>query len=486
MKKKGLSSVLTTVLIILLVLALIVLIWLMISRQIESGSSKLETGFYTSSFSIPRDKVFLDKEPSKNKLNFILKRNAGEARIKGVVIILKGSNKQEKDFRDYENVSIGELETLKIHLNYTNSEIESVEKIEVYSIIKNEKGVELTSRFPVASYKFEEIENEEKDIPPVPECTAGNQRQCNLTLGVCQDRNETCRLDETWPGCFAVDYGFDYQSGGESFCTDSFDNDCDGSIDCDDSDCSSNPRCQPIPGLILHYFLNKDVIDSSGNGNHGSIVGLINFANSGIENNSAEFNKNQYINAGTLGNFGSLVGNSSVSFWINTTDKTSLSRVIGIINPVISGLTTVLTIQTNSRLKSSNSNCDTNYFIPGSTAFYMSDLDVATNHYNRFARYITTDLYDGGWHHVVWNIVDSKTKNMEIYVDGVPQTLNIGPTICNQLATNFHDWKIGLFIGAGNNRGAGVDGKFKGQLDEIMIFNRSLSNTEIQALYNSY
>src|SRR3989344_3133244 len=140
MKKKGVSSVLTTVLIILLFLALIVLIWLMISRQIESGSSKLETGFYTSSFSIPRDKVFLDKEPSKNKLNFILKRNAGEARIKGVVIILKGSNKQEKDFRDYENVSIGELETLKIHLNYTNSEIESVEKIEVYSIIKNEKG----------------------------------------------------------------------------------------------------------------------------------------------------------------------------------------------------------------------------------------------------------------------------------------------------------------------------------------------------------
>jgi len=47
-----------------------------------------------------------------------LKRNAGEARIKGVVIILKGSNKQEKDFRDYENVSIGELETLKIQYPY--------------------------------------------------------------------------------------------------------------------------------------------------------------------------------------------------------------------------------------------------------------------------------------------------------------------------------------------------------------------------------
>lgn len=64
---------------------------------------------------------------------------------------------------------------------------------------------------------------------PAGWCANGLQSACELTRGVCMGKNKTC-TSNSWPVCGTVQYGANYQAGSESTC-DYLDNDCDGSVD---------------------------------------------------------------------------------------------------------------------------------------------------------------------------------------------------------------------------------------------------------------
>jgi hypothetical protein len=86
-------------------------------------------------------------------------------------------------------------------------------------------------------------------------------------------------------------------------------------------------------------------------------------------------------------------------------------------------------------------------------------------------RSTTETFIDNNWHHVVVNRFDD-TNNINIWVDGINQTLE---TTSSGRAT------LKSMIGARFLSDGSLH--FNGSIDDVMIFNRSLSTPEIQALY---
>lgn len=83
-------------------------------------------------------------------------------------------------------------------------------------------------------------------------------------------------------------------------------------------------------------------------------------------------------------------------------------------------------------------------------------------------------LYDNSWHHVVVNTLDHAGPS-EIYVDGVNKTLSVGG-----------DWRTDNRVTIGVNILTLTNTLyFNGSLDEVMVFNRTLSSSEVLALYDS-
>ena len=82
-----------------------------------------------------------------------------------------------------------------------------------------------------------------------------------------------------------------------------------------------------------------------------------------------------------------------------------------------------------------------------------------------------TVINDGLWHHVTVSFVDS-SNTLTLFIDGVSS----GSGILNLAAD-----VAGHVIKVGNNGGS----YFRGQMDEFQIYNRALSQSEIQGLMST-
>jgi hypothetical protein len=92
----------------------------------------------------------------------------------------------------------------------------------------------------------------------------------------------------------------------------------------------------------------------------------------------------------------------------------------------------------------------------------------------------------GKWQHVA-AIFDTATQGIAVYVNGVqfPTTCGIG-AICGTV-TSIYQSSANVLIGAliSGNPGAVPSNLWSGLIDEVEVFNRVLSQSEIQALYNA-
>ncbi len=80
-----------------------------------------------------------------------------------------------------------------------------------------------------------------------------------------------------------------------------------------------------------------------------------------------------------------------------------------------------------------------------------------------------------GWHHVA---VCNKGELVRLYLDG------------QQVAVNFQSFSTpeGTLFYCGRSPAPGSDGtsqRLQGQVDEVAVYNRALSGTEIQAIYEA-
>ncbi|WP_376789530.1 LamG-like jellyroll fold domain-containing protein [Thermoflexus sp.] len=88
------------------------------------------------------------------------------------------------------------------------------------------------------------------------------------------------------------------------------------------------------------------------------------------------------------------------------------------------------------------------------------------------------DVADGKWHHIA-AVADVVAKQVRIYVDGKLVYTGTSQILGNNL-DNKSDFYLGVRVPA-----QGGGGNFPGDLDEVELFKRALSEQEIQAIFNA-
>lgn len=215
-------------------------------------------------------------------------------------------------------------------------------------------------------------------------------------------------------------------------------------------------------GLAAYYTFDSNfgdvAYDSSGLGNDGAIVGA-SWAEGRYESGLSFDGTIDYVDCGTLGNFGStaLKGATTYAFWLKTS-QVDPCKVMGTVN---NGYTTALAVELNMP--------ETDRL-----SFFLRDNETKIlSGYSRDA----FDFTGTGWHHFTL-IADAENNNLSFYIDGAP----LAVVYTGQEAPNaFSDFDYSLVIGAWNCWRA-VESFFEGTVDEVRIYNRALGLGEVKSL----
>lgn len=215
------------------------------------------------------------------------------------------------------------------------------------------------------------------------------------------------------------------------------------------------PSNVPTNGLMGYWPFTGNANDISGSGYNGTVFGAQLSADR--FNNAASSYSFNGISDYILTSYQGILGSNSraVSFWAKTTET------LNVITGVSWG--------TNS--SANRFNCGFNYSGNGPTIGIANGaITYSTN----------SPLSNNQWHHYVFQFGGTTLNQVEVYQDAVllTQTLStFNPSsLLNTLA--------GFNVQFGRINYSPSPDYFKGQLDDIGIWNRVLSNCEILALYN--
>jgi xylan 1,4-beta-xylosidase len=192
--------------------------------------------------------------------------------------------------------------------------------------------------------------------------------------------------------------------------------------------------------------------DTSGNGHTGTLNGSAGWNASGKSGAALSLNGSGYV--GTANPASLVFGNAdlTVMAWI----KTSSTSAMGI-----------LTKDSNGTHVDGDKLLGVNY---SSTKFGLDHGWVAYLGANK-------NVTDGVWHHVAWTQKKDGSGTSEVwrlYVDGVYETTGTFATKADPAGAT-------ICIGRGSS-GSYFPNNFNGYIDEVRIYNRVLSDTEIQVL----
>ncbi|MFA5764331.1 MAG: LamG-like jellyroll fold domain-containing protein, partial [archaeon] len=213
----------------------------------------------------------------------------------------------------------------------------------------------------------------------------------------------------------------------------------------------------------MDYYNATGIYDNSSYNQFGTFVDGLNYSNltTGIRGQGLNFDgSDDYINTS---NFANNLSNFTVSAWFKSTS--SFTNLGGNII---------------SKLGSGGLNSGTGWVLGVSGPINV----LGENHVtalvqkdgsNYIIKYSTaTNFIDGSWHNAV--MIVTNLSFVKLYVDGVEQT---GTDSLGSLTGGFSNSQPVMI---GNDFDSEL---FNGSIDEVLIFNRSLSSTEVLALYNS-
>ena len=219
-------------------------------------------------------------------------------------------------------------------------------------------------------------------------------------------------------------------------------------------------------GLIACYPFDGNANDASGKGNNGTVNGAtLTTDRFGKTNSAYSFNG---INNVILANnpFALTTTNTtplSVSVWINTTSTKDAGGIV-------------------TQHTACNNEYDDNFHItlygtsPNSQLPFKNQLQVDAFKGQR-AVVPRAVVADGKWHHVT--LVYSQDKQTKLYIDGGSiQSSVYAPPVSSFVSTN--RVAIGGFV----SNSCSQNHNFQGQIDDVRIYNRAITETEVKQLYN--
>ncbi len=207
-------------------------------------------------------------------------------------------------------------------------------------------------------------------------------------------------------------------------------------------------------GLVGKWSCENNFLDTSGQGNQGTQSGGVTITD-GYKGRGCGFDGgNDWINTSSSQSLNFSSGNFTLAAWIKTTTA-SRRTIVSKLNPAS----------------------------PGPERGYT--LDVLATGYARIVAETSTSAYmyvdstamvnDGNWHHVAGHRNGSTVR---IYIDGVDQS---GAQTTTGTTTTTENY-LNLTIGYPSFSGSSV---WQGTIDEVRIYNRSLTASEISSLYNT-
>ena len=210
-------------------------------------------------------------------------------------------------------------------------------------------------------------------------------------------------------------------------------------------------------GLVAAYSFNEGagttLTDLSGNGNTGTIVGAA-WTTAGKYGNALSFNgASSYVDIGNGASL-QLTGNMTWSAWINAAANLPDDGIIAAKSDATSGW----------QLKTSR---DTGSYTFGSA--------VTASGGSRVQRYSTTVRSLNTWYYVA-GVYNATAQTLDIYVNGV---LNDGIMVGTPPGS-----QVNASVNANIGRRTGGL-YFNGVIDEVRIYNRALTQSEIQADMNT-
>jgi len=226
----------------------------------------------------------------------------------------------------------------------------------------------------------------------------------------------------------------------------------------------SNPTTsENLSTLVAYYPFNGNANDESGNGNNGTVDGAtLTVDRFGFQNKAYSFNGTdneiQVPHTEAL----NILTNLTISAWFNSIEA-----------PLFRTSHTILAKRSQSSFGSFPYLLAINYqySIPSD---YKKPIFVTAANNNYQYLQSTTDISNNSWNHIVSVI---SNNNLRIFLNG---TLILNTTVNPQLRVGN---SASLLIGSGARSDKPAE-QFKGQIDDIRIYNRALTDSEIQTLYH--
>ena len=229
---------------------------------------------------------------------------------------------------------------------------------------------------------------------------------------------------------------------------------------------TGNPIVQNIPsyvpkdGLVGYWPFNGNANDESGNGNHGTVNGTtLSSDRNGVANSAYDFDgKSNYILIEKVNEVNN-IKNLTVSFWLtNHNDACNQAYII------------------TEHNGSANTNHSLHYGFRGCSDWGSCPNGgcMGMDFYSNIIA--TSSIRDSLWS--FWSLVYDETNSLrKIYKNN---ELLAQDTLYSFYESNFFN---GILIGAQKYDFSSIGHFYKGQLDDISIYNRALSDQEIKQLY---
>ena len=222
------------------------------------------------------------------------------------------------------------------------------------------------------------------------------------------------------------------------------------------------PAYVPTNGLVGWWPFNGNANDESGNNNNGTVNGAtLTTDRNGIVNSAYSFDGvDDFIN---ILNNNSICPTSSISLccWIKSRSTANFDRIINKSHNVAQNYATYQLLTRNASMNTT----------PGFTLRFGTGISGSSNDYSYSGDKIGKVYFDN-WQFIVgtWDGLTMKFYQNGNLISTIPRTGSL------------HYTNGDLQFGKGTG-GTGLQQFYKGEIDDISIYNRALSDQEIKQLY---
>jgi Concanavalin A-like lectin/glucanases superfamily len=217
-------------------------------------------------------------------------------------------------------------------------------------------------------------------------------------------------------------------------------------------------QCVDVPGVLARWQFDENAglvtHDATGHGHDGRLINGVTWA-PGLSGSGVRFDgENDYLDVPTISSFGTK--SFAVLAWVSSTDRNGeQSRVVGM-DPTPGSL----------------------FLNFGNGAPYLEARDTLEADWgvkpdNNF------DVSDGAWHQIGF-VIDREARQSRLYVDGALRKAEPRPSTGS--FGDAPDKNAPLRMGGQSSNPANA---WSGVLDEVQIFERALSDSDVRALYDA-